>query len=146
LGPELTAELLLDNSAWARLDQDALAQDRAEEIAGWLEEGRIATCLPFLLEAGYSARNARDHDALLADLMSLPNISIDERVEARAIEAQRQLARAGHHRLPPVDLIIAALADNHGLGVLHYDHDYEIVREKTDLRFDSVWLAPRGSI
>jgi hypothetical protein len=49
---------MLDNSAWARLDQAALAQDRADEIAGWLEEGRIAACLPFLLEAGYSARNA----------------------------------------------------------------------------------------
>jgi predicted nucleic acid-binding protein len=142
----LTAELLLDNSAWARLDQVALTQDRADEIAGWLEQERIATCLPFLLEAGYSARNARDHDALLADLMSLPNVSTDERVEARAIEAQRQLARAGHHRLPPVDLIIAALADVHRLGVLHYDNDYEIVREKTDLQFESVWLAPRGSI
>jgi hypothetical protein len=121
-------------------------QDRAEEIAGWLEEGRIATCLPFLLEAGYSARNVRDHDALLSDLRSLPNVAVDERVEARAIEAQGQLARVGHHRLPPVDLIIAALADTHGLGILHYDGDYEIVSEKTDLRFDSVWLAPRGSI
>jgi predicted nucleic acid-binding protein len=99
-----------------------------------------------LLEAGYSARNARDHDAFLAGLMSLPNVSIDERVEARAIDAQRQLARAGHHRLPPVDLIIAALADAHALGILHYDNDYEILREKTDLRFDSVWLAPRASI
>lgn len=49
----MTAELLLDNSAWARLGQVALAQDRADEIAGWLEQGRIATCLPFLLEPGY---------------------------------------------------------------------------------------------
>jgi predicted nucleic acid-binding protein len=99
-----------------------------------------------LLEAGYSAGNAHDHDALLTDLMSLPNLTIDKRVEARAIDGQRQLARAGHHRLPPVDLIIAALADTNGLGILHYDSDYEIVSEKTDLRFDSVWLAPRGSI
>jgi predicted nucleic acid-binding protein len=142
----LTAELLLDNSAWARLDQSAVAQDRADEIATWLEQGRIATCLPFLLEAGYSAPNARDYDELLGELMALPNLTVDERVESKAIDAQRQLARAGHHRLPPVDLIIAALADTHDLGVLHYDDDYEIVSEKTDLRFDSVWLAPRGSI
>ena len=142
----MTAELLIDNSAWARLDQQALAQDRADEIAGWLEGGRIATCLPFLLEAGYSARSARDHDALLRDLMSLPAVGIDEQVEARAIDTQRQLARAGHHRLPPVDLIIAALADTHELGILHYDNDYEILGEKTDLRFSSVWLAPRGAI
>lgn len=142
----MTAELLLDNSAWARLDQAAVVQDRADEIAEWLEEGRIATCLPFLLEAGYSARNARAHEELLSELMALPNVHIDERVERRAIDAQRQLARAGHHRLPPVDLLIAALADTHDLGVLHYDNDYEIVSEKTDLRFVSVWLAPRGSI
>ncbi len=142
----MTAELLLDNSAWARLDQRGVEQARADEIAGWLEQGRIATCLPFLLEAGYSARNARDHDELLDELMALPNITIDHRVENRAIDAQRQLARAGHHRLPPVDLIMAALADTHGLGILHYDNDYEVVSEKTDLRFDSVWLAARGSI
>lgn len=142
----MTAELLLDNSAWARLDQPAVAQDRAEEIAGWLEQGWIVTCLPFLLEAGYSARSVRDHDQLLSELMALPNVRIEEQVENRAIDAQRQLARAGHHRLPPVDLIIAALADTHGLGILHYDNDYEIVSEKTDLRFDSVWLVPRGSI
>jgi hypothetical protein len=146
VGADLTAELLLDNSAWARLDQAAVERGRADEIAGWLEEGRIATCLPFLLEASYSTRSACDHDELLTELMALPNVRIDEHVEGRAIEAQRQLARAGHHRLPPVDLIIAALADRHGLGVLHYDSDYEIVLEKTDLRFDSVWLAPRGSI
>ncbi|MGH2909307.1 MAG: PIN domain-containing protein [Solirubrobacteraceae bacterium] len=142
----MTPELLLDNSAWARLDQAAVAQNRADEVAGWLEQGRIAACLPFLLEAGYSARNARDYEELLSGLMALPNISIDERVESRALDAQRQLARAGHHRLPPVDLIIAALADTHDLGILHYDNDYEIVSEKTDLHFDSVWLAQRGSI
>lgn len=142
----MTVELLLDNSAWARLDQAALAQDRTEEIAAWLEQGRVATCLPFLLEAGYSARNARDDEALLTELMALPNVSIDERVEARAIQAQRQLARAGHHHLPPVDLIIAALADSHHLGVLHYDNAYEILLQETDLQFGSVWLAPRGSI
>lgn len=142
----MTAELLLDNSAWARLDQPAVAQARAEEIAGWLEDGRIATCLPFLLEAGYSARNARDHIELFTELTALPNVHIDARVETTVLDVQRQLAMVGHHRLPPVDLIIAALADTHDLGILHYDNDYEIVLDKTDLRFDSVWLAPRGSI
>lgn len=142
----MTAELLLDNSAWARLDQPAVPQTRADEIARWLEEGRVATCLPFALEAGYSARNARDHVELLSELTALPNFHIDERVESRALDAQRQLAMVGHHRVPPVDLIIAALAATYDLGILHYDNDYEIVSDKTDLRFESVWLMPRGSI
>ena len=110
------------------------------------EQGRVATCLPFLLKAGHSARNARGHDELLRDLMALPSVRIDEHVVSRSVDAQRQLARAGRHRLPPVELMIAALADVRGLGVLHDDNDEEIVSEKTDLRFDSVWLAPRGSI
>ncbi len=49
----MTAELLLDNSAWGRLDDPSLPRDRVEEIAIALEERRIAVCLPFLLEAGY---------------------------------------------------------------------------------------------
>jgi predicted nucleic acid-binding protein len=142
----VTGALLLDNSAWARLGDSALSDVRASEIADGLEAGRIATCLPFLLEAGYSARNARDHGELLDELLALPHFHVDEEVERRAVDAQRQLARIGHHRLPPVDLIVAALADRHSLGVLHYDRDYDLIAEKTDLDVDSVWLAPAGTL
>ena len=142
----MTETLLLDNSAWARLGDPALSDERVSEIADALEAGRIATCLPFLLEAGYSARTARDHNELLAELLALPHFHIDEEVERRAVDAQRQLARIGHPRLPPVDLIVAAIADRHGLGVLHYDRDYDLVAEKTDLNIESAWLAPAGSL
>jgi hypothetical protein len=142
----VSAELLLDNSAWARLDHASLSQDRADEIADLLEHGRIATCLPFLLEAGYSARSGGDHAQLLDELLALPRFAVDAQVEERAIDAQRQLARVGHHRLPPVDLIVAAVADVKRLGVLHYDSDYDLLTEKTDLSFNSVWLAARGSL
>jgi predicted nucleic acid-binding protein len=142
----VSAELLLDNSAWARLSDESLAPARVDEIAGALEQRRIAVCLPFLLEAAYSARNGAEHRELLNELLTLPLLAIDANVELRAIDAQRQLARAGHHRLPPVDLVMAAVAERYDVGVLHYDSDYDILHTKTDLRFDSVWLAPRGSI
>ena len=142
----MTQTLLLDNSAWARLSDPALSDERVSEIADALEAGRIATCLPFLLEAGYSARTAREHDELLAELLALPHFPLDREVERRAIDAQRKLARVGHHRLPPVDLLVAAIADRHGLGVLHYDRDYDLLAEKTDLDVGSVWLAPAGSL
>ncbi len=142
----MTETLLLDNSAWARLADPGLREHRVIEIADALEAGRIATCLPFLLEAGYSARTARDHGELLAELLALPRFCIDEDVEQRAVDAQRQLARNGHHRLPPVDLLVAAIADRHRLGILHYDRDYDLLAEKTDLNIASVWLAPPGSL
>lgn len=142
----MNGTLLLDNSAWARLADLALSVERVAEIAAAIEDGRIGGCLPFLLEAGYSARDARDHEGLLDELLALPQFEIDASVERRAVEAQRQLARVGHHRLPPVDLLVAAIADRHGLGVLHYDHDYDLLAEKTDLEFESVWLASRGAL
>ena len=142
----MSVELLLDNSAFVRLASPQIEERRVEEIADAIEQRRVGVCLPFLLEAGYSARSATDHDELLRELMALPMLHIDSEVERRALDAQRQLARAGHHRLPPVDLIISALADRYGVGVLHYDHDYDTLVAKTDLRFTSVWLARRGSL
>lgn len=144
--PTLSPPLLLDNSAWSRLEAAALPDARALEIAAAVTAGTVVVCLPFLLEAGYSARSADHHDALLAELLALPWAELDAEVERRAIAAQRRLARVGHHRLPPVDILIAALADRHGLGVLHYDSDYEVLAERTSLEFDSVWLAPRGTL
>jgi hypothetical protein len=32
------------------------------------------------------------------------------------------------------------------LGMLHYDHDCDLITEKTDLTLDSVWLAARGTL
>lgn len=138
--------LLIDNSAWARLDQASLPQRRADEIADQIERGDISVCLPFLLEAGFSARNAEAHAQLLEELLALPLVDIDQQIERRALDAQSQLARVGHHRLPPVDLIIAAAADVMTLGILHYDGDYDLILEKTDLLFPSIWLAERGSL
>jgi predicted nucleic acid-binding protein len=53
---------------------------------------------------------------------------------------------ASPHRLPPVDIFLAALADRHQLGILHYDRDYDMFAARTDLRFASEWLAAVGSL
>jgi predicted nucleic acid-binding protein len=138
--------LLLDNSAWSQLLGGTVPKDRAEEIAELMEADEIAVCLPFLLEAGYSARSALDHKALMARLHQLPAIAIDGEVERMTLQAQRELAEIGHHRLAPMDVIIAACAHRAEAGVLHYDGDYDILAEHTSLTFESVWLAPRGSL
>lgn len=134
--------LLIDNSAWARR-HDRLVRER---FAGMIEAGDVAVCLPFLLEAGYSARSGDDHARLLDDLSILPRIEIDRDIEALALRAQEQLARIGHHRLPPSDIVIAACAQSAGVGVLHYDRDYDLIAKHTELEFQSEWLGPPGSL
>jgi predicted nucleic acid-binding protein len=138
--------LLLDNSAWARLLRGAAPKDRAETVAELIGQGDIAVCLPFLLEAGYSARSAADRKALMARLDKLPRCAFDREVERAALEAQRELAEIGHHRLAPTDVMIAACAHSAEAGVLHYDGDYDILAEHTSLNFESEWLAPPGTM
>jgi predicted nucleic acid-binding protein len=138
--------VLIDNSAWVRLADSALSEKRRNEVAGQLEAGEVATCLPFLLETGYSTRNARDYEEIVRELRALPHLVIDDQVEDLALDAHRQLARVGHHRLPPVDILVAAIGHRHNVAVLHYDRDYDLIRTKTDLDFESVWLARRGTL
>jgi predicted nucleic acid-binding protein len=138
--------LLLDNSAWARLGSDRLDRDRAVTVAEWMEGLQLATCLPFLLEDGYSVRSGAEHASMMSDLARLPRVAIDRDIELLATTAQRKLAEIGHHRLGPTDVIVAACAHAAGMGVLHDDHDYDVLAEHTSLVFESEWLAPAGTL
>jgi predicted nucleic acid-binding protein len=138
--------LLIDNSVWSRLLSGVVPRVRVNAVVEMLDSEEIAVCLPFLLEAGYSARSAADHAQSLDRLGTLPSVSIDADVEATARKAQRELATRGHHRISPIDLMIAACAHEAGAGVLHYDHDYDRIEELTSLRFESVWVAPAGTL
>jgi predicted nucleic acid-binding protein len=137
---------LLDNSAWTRFWAPSLSEDRISWLAEYVEHRALATCLPFLLEAGYSARSLSDHEQVTARLAQLPRIPMSEDIEGLALDAQRDLARVGHHRVSPTDLIIAACAHVAGAGILHYDRDFDRIGEHTRLRFHSEWLAPAGTL
>jgi len=116
--------------------------DRRERVATAITERRVHACLPFLLEAGYSARDADDHNSLMLTLRSLPFAPIDEPTEQRALQLQGDLAQCGHHRMPPVDVLIAAIAERYGLTVLHCDRDFDVIRERTSVTLSAEWLAP----
>ncbi len=138
--------LLIDNSAWSRLLQGVVPDDRAREIGDWMDRDEIAVCLPFLLEAGYSAQSAAKYRSMMAKFDEPPRIAIDGEVERLAMQAQRELAEVGHHRLAPMDVMIAACAHRAEAGVLHYNGDYDMLAEHTTLELESVWLAPPGSL
>lgn len=138
--------LLLDNSAWSRIVGGALDEERTATVAAWIDQRRLATTLPFLLEAGYSAQSSGDHQTQLAQLDVLPRVYVSLEVERLALQAQHELALVGHHRLPPIDVIVAACAHQAEAGVLHYDRDYDVIAARTGLRFESEWLAPPGTL
>ena len=89
----------------------------------------------------------RDFAMLAEELDALPLLTLDSAAVQRALDAQAQLAedRRVSHRVKPIDLLVAGVADRHGAAVLHYDSDYELIAEHTDLSFESVWAFKRGS-
>ena len=52
---------------------------------------------------------------------------MDATTFATARAALRELAALGAHRLPVPDLLIAACAQQHGLGVLHLDRHFDLL-------------------
>ena len=63
----------------------------------------------------------------------------------RAIEVQGELCDRGQHRgVPITDLIVAAAAEQAGLTVLHYDHDFDLIAEVTGQPTE--WVVPRGTV
>lgn len=140
--------LLFDNSVWARLLDGRLAGRARETFEAALVANELWTCPPTLLEMRYSARDGDGFVITAKRLDALPHAALTAEAAASAVTAQAELAAEPgiSHRVKPVDLLIASIAASKNLGVLHYDHDYDIISENTSLSFTSVWVAPRGEI
>lgn len=98
------------------------------------------------LEILLSARGGAEFDSLAEALSALPTTQLTGTIVHAAEDTMRLLAQRSHgaHRLPIVDYLLASTAEQVGAAVLHYDHDYDTLAEVTE--FESVWLAPPGSI
>lgn len=130
---------LADTSAWNR---SARVQDRWSEL---IERDELALCTPVRLELLYSARGRADYAALDLNLDGFRQLAIDERVEVAARRGQSALAARGQHRGPrPTDLLIAAVAQVHGVILLHYDRHFDAIARVTGQ--ETEWVAPRGSL
>jgi predicted nucleic acid-binding protein len=143
----LSGLALLDTSVWSRLRDGRITGDAATALVDRVERGEACVTEPLLLELRYSARDARDFALLSARLDALPCLSLDAAALALALDAQAQLAASPgvSHRVKPIDLLVAGVASRHGVGVVHYDADYDTIADHTDLVFESVWAVERGS-
>lgn len=136
--------LLVDNSAFQRGGHPAIREPWLKALqAGHLYRSPI---LDF--EVLYSARNAREHTELAEELQALRPLELSSAAIDAALQTQAELARhaAGFHRIPHQDYLVAALAAGNGLGVLHYDADFDRIASHSSLELQSTWLAPAGTL
>lgn len=134
------ARYLADTSAWARIRQTAVA----ERLTPLVELGLVATCGVLDLEMLYSARSGDEHHLIRVQRSGLEWLAMPDEVWDRAATVQGDLARRGAHRAVSIpDLLIAATAERHGVTVMHYDSDYELIGEVTGQPTE--WVVARGT-
>jgi predicted nucleic acid-binding protein len=134
--------LLVDTSAWSRAHHASVRD-------GWVRAllaGRLRVSPAARLEILLSARSGADFDVLAERLTAVRTAPLTGTTARAAQDAMRTLAHrsAGAQRIPVVDYLIAAAAQETGAAVLHYDRDYDTLAEI--MGFESIWLAPAGSL
>jgi predicted nucleic acid-binding protein len=104
----------------------------------------FSLCGSLETEVGFSARNDKEWDQLIGALQLLELVETSAAHVARARQTQRLLsARRKRGRKVP-DLLIAAAAEEHGLTLLHYETDFDLIAEVTGQSCQ--WIVTKGSI
>ena len=105
---------------------------------------RISPAVRF--EILLSARDGHGFDTLAERLSAIQAAPLNTSVIHAAEDAMRALAHrsAGAQRLPIVDYLVAAAAQELSAAVIHYDRDYDTLADL--MGFESVWLAPAGML
>ncbi|MFE9673188.1 PIN domain nuclease [Streptomyces sp. NPDC006259] len=123
------ADYLIDTSALARV----VLRQTTTEWDDRIGAGLVAICDITELEVLYSARSTADRarlkTALDAHYVWCP---MPEGIYRRSRIVQEQLTTKGEHRSAgPVDLLVAAAAEEAGLTLLHFDRDFETIARTT---------------
>lgn len=134
------ATYLVDKSALARLAHAEVAT----VLLRLVKAGLTATTGMVTLEMLYSARNLAEHDRIRAGLEAHEWLFTNDEDSSRAIELQRHLTGQGKHRTVPLpDLLIASVAERHGVTLLHYDADFDLISALTGQ--PTQWIVPQGT-
>jgi predicted nucleic acid-binding protein len=136
------ASYLADTSALARLHHAPVAAVLGPLIAA----GVVATCGVIEFELGWATRSRAEFDQLRADRdVGYEWLATHDEDWRRALDVQATLWRTGRMRSASLpDLLIAAVAERERVTVLHYDSDYDLIREVTGQ--SAQWVVPRGTV
>jgi predicted nucleic acid-binding protein len=121
---------LVDTSAWIetlRASGDPAVRAR---ISGLTANDRVVLCDQVWLELWNGARGAADHRLLRKMEQDLETLPTTPEVWALA----RDFARSTRGRgltVPAGDLLIAAVAKHHGLGLIHRDAHFDLLTTTT---------------
>ena len=134
---------LADSSVWGKLH--ALDKATHDTFADAVRGRQIATCDHVIGEVLFSARGHEDLVTTRDQFAALPFCPIDPAEYQRAFAVMEALAERHRHRQATfTDCLIAAAAESGGIGLLHYDADFDAIASVTGQPARAI--APRGSL
>lgn len=84
------------------------------------------------MELLWTAQSPPEFRELREELEALPQVEITATAWQRAVDVWEALSQQGRQRqVKWVDLVIAATAEIAGVGVCHYDRDFELIAAVT---------------
>ena len=136
----MALSFLIDTSVIKRIGR-AEVRTIVEPLATAGHLGRATICD---LEVGYSARTQREWDAFIAALDVFTEVETTATHVRRALQVQRLLAAGSQRGRKIPDLLVAAAAEELGVGVLHYDADFDLIASVTGQPCQ--WVVPPGTV
>lgn len=117
----------------------------ARRLGPMIEAGLVGTCGIIELEARYSARSHPEYEEISQDRATgYESFPMPDEVWDRALDVQGALSERGQLRAVKfADLLIASTAERHGLVVIHYDRDFDLIANVTGQPTE--WVVPQGS-
>lgn len=130
--------LLIDTSVWIwalRPDSVPTIRNRVNQV---LAERKGATTPLILLELLGGAQDEKDYTELCEDLSALHQFPISGAVWTRSYRTAFDLKRQGV-TVPATDVLIATVAQENRVTLLHADRHFDLMAEKTGLKVES-WV------
>ncbi len=106
---------------------------------------RVLVCDLTVLELIRLTPNESRAQEVAKHLDAFESVPMEADPWSRARELQSLLSSNGdHRRVPPIDLLIGAAAEQAGVPLVHYDRDYERIARVGELQ--QHWFVPDGTL
>ncbi|MBI3398515.1 MAG: PIN domain nuclease [Deltaproteobacteria bacterium] len=125
--------VLIDTSAWIHALRPNGSPGIREKVRNILKERIAASTEMVILELAGGAKEKREYEELLEDLLALHQLSVDEEVWRLAFSLHFELRRKGVS-VPSTDMLIAAVAMKNKCVLLHNDKHFELIARHTSLK------------
>lgn len=133
---------LLDSSAWIAALRPGGPGEAVAVLREWIHRKQVATTPPVIAEILQGARDEHEYRQLSQRLRALPQLACTRPVWSRAWESSFRLRRRGL-TFPLMDILIASVAVEHGVTLVHADGDFEQIKKVMGLR--TVHVATLGT-